>query len=147
MAEHFLVSAVMKGARGHGSLDYMQTRRNFIAPLLLAAGAAAAIAAAPTAMAANMNPAPHRPCINAVCPDSQTTLVGQLPGNDQLNDSPPVDFAPQDPWVDGYGGYGFVGGGHGGFGGGHGGGGGGFGGGHGGGGGGFGGGQGGGGHR
>ena len=103
----------------HASLDDMQIRNNFIAPLLLAAGVAVGIAAAPTAMAASG--APARPCTNGVCPDGHTTLAGPLPGNTQLNDSPPVDFAPQYPyWEGGYGGYGGYG--HGGFGGGFGGG-------------------------
>jgi hypothetical protein len=111
----------MKSARWYTTLDDMHIRKNFIAPLLLAAGAAAAIAAAPTAMAANTDPAP-------VFPHDHTTLVGPSPGNNQINNaSPPADFAPQYPYWEGdsggyFGGYGH-GGFAGGFGGGHGGGG------------------------
>ena len=122
LAEHVWVSAVMKWARGHTTLEDMQIRKNFIAPLLLAASVAAAIAAAPTAMAATADPAP-------VFPHRHTTLAGGLPGNVQLNDSAgPVQYSPQYPFDEGgdfggYGGYGHGGFG-GGFGGGHGGGGG-----------------------
>jgi len=94
----------------------MQITKSFVAPLLMAAGVAAAIAAAPTAMAAAANPAP-------VFPHEHTTLVGTLPGNVQLNDSPgPVQYSPQYPYDEGgyFGGY--RGYGHGGFGGGFGGG-------------------------
>jgi hypothetical protein len=107
----------MKRARGRTTLDYMQIRKNFIAPLLLAAGAAAAIAAAPTAMA-DTTDAP-------VFPHDHTTLISPSTGNNQINNaSPPVDFAPQYPYYEGgyYGGYSHGGFG-GGFGGGHGGGG------------------------
>jgi hypothetical protein len=110
------VSAVMKWARGHTTLEDMQIRKNFIAPLLLAAGVAAAVAAAPTAMAANADPAP-------VFPHRHTTLAGALPGSVQLNDSPgAVQYSPQYPYDEGgyFGGYGGYG--HGGFGGGFGGG-------------------------
>jgi hypothetical protein len=97
------VSAVMKRASRAASLEDMQIRKNFIAPLLLAAGVATAIAAAPTAMAAN---APAQPCTNGVCPNSDTTLAGPLPGNTQINDSLPVTFAPQYSYYEGrYGGY------------------------------------------
>jgi hypothetical protein len=97
----------------------MRIGLKYITPALAAGAAAVAIAAAPTAMAATTD-AP-------VFPHEQTTLVGPLPGNNQINASPPVDFAPQYPyWDRGYGGYhgGYHGGyGHsGGFGGGHGGG-------------------------
>jgi hypothetical protein len=114
LAEQVWVSAVMKWAREHTTLEDMQIRKNLIAPLLLAAGVAAAIAAAPTAMAAAANPAP-------VFPHQHTSLVGALPGNVQLNDSPgPVQYSPQYPfdeggYFSGYGGYGGYG--HGGFGG------------------------------
>ena len=70
----------MKWARGHTTLEDMRIRKNFIAPLLLAAGVAAGTAAAPTAMAATATPAP-------VFPHRHTTLAGALPGNVQLNDS------------------------------------------------------------
>jgi hypothetical protein len=110
------VSAGMKWARGHTTLEDMPIRKNFIAPLLLAAGVAAAIAAAPTAMAATADPAP-------VFPHRHTTLVGGLPGNTQINDSTGgVSYSPQYPYDEGgyFGGY--RGYGHGGFGGGFGGG-------------------------
>jgi len=106
------VSAVMKWARGHTTLEDMQIKKNFIAPLLLAAGVAAAIAAAPTAMAATADPAP-------VFPHRHTTLVGGLPGNSQINASPGgVSYSPQylddeGGYFRGYRGYG-QGGGHGG---------------------------------
>ena len=109
----------MKWARGHTTLVDMEIRKKFIAPLLLAAGAAAAIAAAPTAMADNNADPPP------VFPHDHTTLVGSLPGNNQINASPPVNFAPQYPYWEGdsYGGYSRGGFGGGGFGGSHGGGG------------------------
>jgi hypothetical protein len=119
LAEHVGVSAVMNWSPGHTTVEDMQIRKNFIAPLLLAAGVAAAIAAAPTAMAATANPAPAQPCINGVCPDSHTSLPANapLPGNVQLNNSPgPVPYSPQYPYaqypydegsyVGGYGGFG-----------------------------------------
>jgi hypothetical protein len=85
----------MKWASHAASLDDMQIKKNFIAPLLLAAGAAAAIAAAPTAMAATADPAP-------VFPHGHTTLVGALPGNNEINNaSPHVGFAPQYPYAEG----------------------------------------------
>jgi hypothetical protein len=100
----------------------MRIKFSHIAPLLATGAAAVAIAAAPTAMAANADPAP-------VFPHRHTTLAGGLPGNVQLNDSAgPVQYSPQYPFDEGgdfggYGGYGHGGFG-GGFGGGHGGGGG-----------------------
>ncbi len=93
----------------------MQIRKNFIAPLLLAAGVAAAIAAAPTAMAATTD--------GPVFPHRHTTLIGPSPGNSQINDSlGAVQYSPQYPFDEGgyFGGY--RGYGHGGFGGGFGGG-------------------------
>ena len=110
------MSAVMKWVRGHTTLEDMQIRKNFIAPLLLAAGVAAAIAAAPTAMAATADPAP-------VFPHRHTTLAGALPGNVQLNDSlGTAQYSPQYPFDEGdyfgsYSAYGHGGfSGHGGFG-------------------------------
>ena len=111
------MSAVMKWARGRTTLEDMQIRKNLIAPLLLAAGVAATIAAAPTAMAATATPAP-------VFPHRHTTLAGALPGNVQLNDSlGAFQYSPQYPFDEGdyfggyraYGHHGFSG--HGGFGG------------------------------
>jgi hypothetical protein len=101
LAEHVWVSAVMKWARGRTTLEDMQIRKNFIAPLLLAAGVATAIAAAPTAMAATADPAP-------VFPHRHTTLAGALPGNVQLNDSLGTpQYSPQYPFDEGdyFGGY------------------------------------------
>jgi hypothetical protein len=83
----------MNRARRHGIVDDMQIRKNFIAPLLLAAGAATAIAVAPPAVAATTT-AP-------VFPHDHTTLVGPLPGNNEINASPPVSFAPQYPYSEG----------------------------------------------
>ena len=119
------MSAVMKWARGHTTLEDMQIRKNFISPLLLAAGVAAAIAAAPTAMAATADPAPAAPTAMAatadpapVFPHRHTTLAGALPGNVQLNDSLGTpQYSPQYPFDEGdyFGGYSAYG--HGGFGG------------------------------
>lgn len=99
LAEHVWVSAVMKWARGHTTLEDMQIRKNFIAPLLLAAGVAAAIAAAPTAMAAATD-AP-------VFPHEHATLIGPSTGNNEINASSPVNFAPQYPGY--FGGFGALG--------------------------------------
>jgi hypothetical protein len=73
-----------------------------ITPLVVAAGAAAAIIAAPAAMAADMG---DQSC-NAVPGVVDSVCV--TPGNAQLNDSAPVQFGPQYPyWEGGYwGGYG-----------------------------------------
>ena len=64
----------------------------YITPLLAAAGVAAAIVAAPTALAAD-----------TVC---------SSPGNVQINDSAPIQFGPQYPYWAGdyFGGYGYGGG-------------------------------------
>jgi hypothetical protein len=97
----------------------MRIKFSHIAPLLATGAAAIAIAAAPTAMAANADPAP-------VFPNRHTTLAGELPGNNQINDSTgPTVYSPQYPYAEGdyYGGYGGYGHGFGGgFAGGHGGG-------------------------
>ena len=97
----------------------MRIKFSHIAPLLATGAAAVAIAAAPTAMAANADPAP-------VFPNRHTTLAGELPGNNQINDSTgPTVYSPQYPYAEGdyYGGFGGYGGGYGGgFAGGHGGG-------------------------
>jgi hypothetical protein len=114
----------------------MRIKLNYLTPLLVAGAAAAAIAAAPTAMAAS---APNPPALvngctaNGICPNTHSHLAGgQAPGNVQLNDGPGfVQTGPQYPYAEGdyfggpYGHGGFGGGfGGGGFGGGHGGGGG-----------------------
>ena len=62
------------------------SRKRYIAPALVAAAAAVSIAAAPTALAV----------------PSSTDLGGghtvvQSPGNVQINDAPPVHYAPQYP--------------------------------------------------
>jgi len=101
----------------------MRVRLNYITPLLAAGAAAAAIAAAPTAMAATVaSPTPIQGCTNGICPDTHASLpAGELPGNVQINNSAgAVPFSPQYPYAEGgyIGGYGSFG--HGGFGGGHG---------------------------
>ena len=90
--------------------------------------AAVAIIAAPTAAAATApTPAPAaHACTNGVCPNTHSTLpAGELPGNNQINDSTgPTVYSPQYPYAEGdyYGGYGhgYGGGFAGGHGGGHG---------------------------
>jgi hypothetical protein len=112
----------------------MRIKISYLAPLLAAGAAAAAIAAAPTAMAATnpAGPGCHMLGAEPVCPGTHSTLINPPPANSQINASPgPVGVGPQYPyWQGGYwGGYGHGGNqgfGHGGFGGG------GFGGGHGG---------------
>jgi len=64
----------------------------FIPPLVIAAAAAGSIITAPTAAAAPMP-------MQLTCTylgDSNTQC--QTPGNVQINDSPPVQFAPQYPF-------------------------------------------------
>ncbi len=79
----------------------------YITPLVAAAGAAMAIIAAPTALAADNG---DQSC--ATTPGVDT--VCSSPGNVQINDSAPVQFGPQYPyWEGGYfGGFGGFGGGH-----------------------------------
>ena len=61
----------------------------YITPMLAAAGTAAAIIAAPTAMAADTQS----------CSNTGAGSVCESPGNVQINDSPPVQFTPQyDYW-------------------------------------------------
>jgi hypothetical protein len=117
----------------HQGISNMRIKLSYLTPLLAAGAAVAAIAAAPTAMAATSPAGPgcHMMGAEPVCPDTHATLIDPPPGNNQINASPgPVGFGPQYPiWGGGYwGGYGhggYRGFGHGGFGGfGHGGGGG-----------------------
>jgi hypothetical protein len=90
----------------------MRIGLKYLTPALAAAAAAVAIAAAPTALAATTD-AP-------VFPHEHTTLIGPSTGNNEINASPPVNFAPQYPYWEGggyNGGYshgGFGGDGHGG---------------------------------
>jgi hypothetical protein len=108
----------------------MRIKFSHIAPLLATGAVAVAITAAPTAMAATApTPAPApaaQACTNGVCPNTHSTLpAGELPGNNQINDSTgPAIYSPQYPYAEGdyYGGYGGARGFGGGFGGGHGGG-------------------------
>jgi hypothetical protein len=75
-----------------------------ITPLLAAAGAAAAIVAAPSALAADTDQScTTTPGVDTVC---------SSPGNVQINDSAPVQFGPQYPYWAGdyFGGYGYGGG-------------------------------------
>jgi hypothetical protein len=72
----------------------MKIRR--ITPLLAAAGAVAALAAAPIALADPGDANAPESCV--------TTGIGTqcaTPGNVQINDSPPVNFAPQYPYWEG----------------------------------------------
>jgi hypothetical protein len=82
----------------------MRIGLKYITPVLAAGAAAVAIAAAPTAAAASTQ---------SSCTDvGGSATLCQSPGNVQLNDSPPVDFAPLYPyWEGSYGGYGGYGGG------------------------------------
>ena len=111
----------------------MRIKFSQIAPLLATGAAAVAIIAAPTAAAATApTPAPAaQACTNGVCPNTHSSLpAGELPGNNQINDSTgPTQYSPQYPYAEGdyYGGSGGYGGARGfggGFAGGHGGGGG-----------------------
>lgn len=93
----------------------MRIKLSYFTPLLAAGALAAAIAAAPTAMADPV----QQSCTYLGASETQC----QSPGNAQINDSPPyVQYAPLYPYFGGddfdRGGFGF-GGGHGGFGGGH----------------------------
>jgi hypothetical protein len=65
----------------------------YITSILAAAGAAAAIVAAPTAGAAD-TPAPS-------CTTTGAGSICESPGNVQINDSAPVQFAPQYPYWEG----------------------------------------------
>jgi hypothetical protein len=69
----------------------------YITPMLAAAGAAAAILAAPSAMAADVQSCGGTAVTNTVC---------KSPGNVQINDSTPAQFVPQYPYTAG----GYVGG-------------------------------------
>jgi hypothetical protein len=94
----------------------MRIKLSYVTPLLAAGAAAAAIAAAPTAMA--------DPVQQSCTYQGESETLCQSPGNAQINDSPPyLQYGPQYPYFAGddfdHGGdFGF-GGGHGGFGGGH----------------------------
>jgi hypothetical protein len=99
----------------------MRIRLGPLTAVLATGAAAAAIAAAPTAMAATAPAGCHMMDGSPVCPNTHSTLISAPPGNSQINASPgPVGFEPQYPYWEG----GFGPGAYGGFGGGHGGGGG-----------------------
>ena len=90
----------------------MRIQLRYITPLLAATAAAAAIAAAPTAIADTGQQCTYLGASETQC---------QTPGNSQINDSPPyVQYGPQYPYFlgDDFDRGGFFGG-HGGFGGGH----------------------------
>lgn len=95
----------------------MQIRLKYLTPLLAAGAAAAAIAAAPVALAGPTGAA-NSPQAQESCIDLNSGSQCQSPGNVQLNDSPAGPVYPY------YGDYPFYGGFYGGYGGGHGGGGG-----------------------
>jgi hypothetical protein len=79
----------------------MRIGLRYITPVLAAAAAALAIAAAPTAAAASTDQT------QSSCNDvGGSETICQSPGNVEINDSPPVNFAPLYPyWEGGYGGY------------------------------------------
>jgi hypothetical protein len=94
----------------------MRIKFSHIAPLLATGAAAVAIIGAPTAAAASApTPTPAaQACTNGVCPNTHSTLpAGELPGNNQVNDSAgPAVYSPQYPYAEGdyYGGFGGYGG-------------------------------------
>jgi hypothetical protein len=97
----------------------MRIKLNYITPLLAAGAAAAAIATAPTALAAPTGAA-NPPQAQESCIDLGTDTQCQSPGNVQINDTPAYPQYPYFPYPY-YGGDfdgGFHGGFHGGFGGG-----------------------------
>jgi hypothetical protein len=106
-------------------IGIMRMKLSYLTPLLAAGAAAVAIAAAPTAMAADAaGPGCHMQGGVPVCPNTHSTLINPPSGNSQINASPGiVGYAPQYPYMEGdyWGGYrpggGFGGFGHGGFGG------------------------------
>jgi hypothetical protein len=85
----------------------MSFKLNYIAPLLIAGSAAAAIAAAPIAAAAPV-PAPTA-AVQQSCSSTGSGSLCQSPGNAQLNAAtPPVSFDPyggEEFLMGGYGGY------------------------------------------
>jgi hypothetical protein len=90
----------------------MRIKLNYIKPLLAAGAAAVAIAAAPTAAAANVNN-PGEDLLPSCIPlgGGFYDIQCQKPGNAQLNDNLP--YFPN-PYYGGYGGWGDFGGNHGG---------------------------------
>jgi hypothetical protein len=80
----------------------MRMKLSYFTPLLAAGAAAVAIAAAPTAMAADPGPGCHMQAGVPVCPNTHSTLVNPPAGNSQINASPgAVGFAPQYPYMGG----------------------------------------------
>jgi hypothetical protein len=86
----------------------MRIKLRYITPLLAAAGAAAAIGAAPVALADSSTP------LNCTYINGNLDTQCQSPGNTQINDSLPfVPYTPQYPYFEGGYGYGgHMGGGH-----------------------------------
>ena len=76
----------------------MRSKLKYFTPLLATGAVAAAIAAAPTAAAAS-NAGPS--CVTLGPSSTQC----QASGNVQINDSPPVHFQPQYPYLNGLGPY------------------------------------------
>ena len=68
----------------------MTITRRYLPPMLLAVAATASIAAAPLALA-------EQSCTHP----SVNSTVCQTRGNVQINDSPPVQYAPQYPYLGG----------------------------------------------
>ena len=98
LAKHF-APQINQGyqATSNPTKEYtMRTTRNYFTPLLAAGAVAAAIAGAPTAATAP-NPVPS--CFNLGGSSTQC----QSPGNVQVNDSPPIQIQPQNPYLGGLG--------------------------------------------
>jgi hypothetical protein len=68
----------------------MTIKRGYLPPILLAVALAASIAVAPTALA-------EQSCTNL----GANSTMCQTPGNVQINDAPPVQYAPQYPFFGG----------------------------------------------
>jgi hypothetical protein len=66
----------------------MRMKLSYLTPLLAAGAAAVAIAAAPTAMAADAGPGCHMQGGVPVCPNTHSTLVDPPAGDNQVNPSP-----------------------------------------------------------
>ncbi len=94
----------------------MRTTLRYLTPLIAAAGAAAAILAAPTAVAQPEPPLPSCTDVSGDPVSGGTTIECATPGNVQINASPPVvEPVYPYPWDDEF--YGsalIIGGGHGG---------------------------------
>jgi hypothetical protein len=79
----------------------MRMKLSYLTPLLAAGAAAVAIAAAPTAMAADAGPGCDMQGSVPVCPNTHSTVIDAPAGNSQINPSPgDVGYSqPQYPHV------------------------------------------------